>query len=195
VAFAVESVAGVVSVAVLDQDTLQWVSADVLPHAGAAPATLEVLGNFGDRPVFVPLSTSEPILTQSANRSAGDNTSTAWTLSITTAHCRPFGLLGRGYVRRVQLLVTLPAYSPTDPPSVTLYFGRNGGALAALATKLPTESGVTVLEWQLPGDQVCNSFQFQVDLSAIGAGPIAHGLSLDVQAVGGLVDLPPGQRS
>jgi hypothetical protein len=197
VAFAVESVSGVRRLGVLDQDTLQWVSVDALPSpTPAAPGAAEVIGSFADRPVFIQLdSTAAAILTQSTNRGADDNGSGAWVVSVETAHVRPFGLLGWGYVRRVQLLVTLPTYSPADPPTLTLYFGRDGAGLVAMSSQLPTQSGVVALEWQLPGDQPCNSFRFRVDATAIGAGPILHGLSLDVDAAPGLSRLPVGQRT
>jgi len=89
VAFAITNQSGVNYVAELDQDSLQWVSADVLPN------DVELLGNFGSAIVYVPLdSTTNPIRTPTAAR---DDATDATSLIVETDHCRPFGLLGWGY--------------------------------------------------------------------------------------------------
>lgn len=192
VAFAITNTTGISYVAQLDQDTLQWVSVDSLP------VTPELLGRFGSDLVSLPLnSAASNILTRASSRSGGD-LSLALSVAGETAHCRPFGLMGWGYARRVQLLMTLPVQDPAEVsggPTILVEFARDGAPFAPLALYTPTGVGVDLAEWQLPGDQPCNSFRFRVTASAIGAGPTLHGLTVNVDPVDGLPRLVPGKRS
>lgn len=192
VSFAITNTAGVTYIATMDQDTLQWVSVDVLP------VTPELLGAFGPDLVSLPLnSSSSNILTRASTRNAGE-LGNPTDLIVETAHCRPFGLLGWGYARRVQLLLTLPVQDPVEAaggPRVVVEFARDGAPFVALATYIPTGVGVDAAEWQLPGDQPCNSFRFRVTATATGAGPTLHGLTVNVDQVDGLPRLAPGKRS
>jgi hypothetical protein len=186
VAFLIEDASGQRFVAQLDEDSLQWVSVDTLGQA------TEIVGSWNGAAVYLPLNATTQAIQRRASMRA---TSSQSTVTAQTDHCRPFGLLGFGYARRVQLLATIPADNGTDPPTITLYFGRDGAALTALtATHSPNGSGVMILEWQLPGDQPCNSFRFRVEASAKGIGAKLHGLTVEVDGVPDLARVPVVQR-
>lgn len=186
VAFAIEDAAGVRYVAQLDEDSLQWVSVDALAQ------NTEIIGTWNGAAVYVPLdSTAQPIQKRAAVR----NSATPSSVSAETDWCRPFGLLGWGYVRKVQLLATLIPDDLATFPSVLLEFSRDGAPFAALAPQSPAIAGVHPLEWQLPGDQPCNSIRFRVTATANGIGAILHGLTAECDAAGGIARLPPGSRA
>jgi hypothetical protein len=184
VAFALFDATGTRWVAMLDQDTLQWVSLDT------ATVATEVLGEWGSDLVQIPLNDGQGTI-----RRTGTSRATLLPLSAETAWARPFGPLGSGYVRRAMLVLTvLDAAAP-----ITLEFARDGASFSALAPLTPQATGIQRLEWQLPGDQVTTAVRFRASVSAPGvtpsAGSIFHGIACEVDAVDGLARITTGARA
>lgn len=181
VAFSIADSSGAAFVAMLDQDTRQWVSLD--ETAGA-----ELLGSWGSDLVAVPLDNSSADIVRTGSTRA----STA-RVQVETAWVRPFGLLGSGYVRRAQLALTC-----LDAAPVRLEFARDGGAYTVLQSLTPSSATLQRLEWQLPSDQVSSAVRFRVTSNPLGAstlGAILHGLTVEVDAVEGLARIPVEART
>src|SRR5262245_15725180 len=118
---------------------------------------------------------------------------------VETCWLRPFDLLGWGYARRCQILLTC-----LEDTTVRLDFARDGAAYTALTTtQVLSSNGLHAIEWQLPGDQPCVSFRIRVvDLGTDGKNPITpsrgvilHGATVGVEAVDGIARLKPETRA
>lgn len=184
VAFTIRDANGIEYIAVLDQDTLQWVSLD---DTAAFSGECQ-LGSFGRDLILMPQSLVADDIERSGAARAGTST-----VVCETAWCRPFGLLRSGYVRRVQLALTCLDLLP-----VQLQFARDGSDYFTLPEITPPALGLQRIEWQLSGDQLTTACRFRVisnpnNLAGIGA--ILHGLSVEVDAVEGIARIPAGART
>lgn len=179
VAFAIIDTSGTRWVAMLDQDTLQWVSLDTCDQ------NLELLGTWGNDLVQVPLNVNAAAIAKSAT-----SRSSSFVLSSESNWCRPFGLLGQGYIRRAQLAVTV---LDVGAAGIVLQFARDGGAYSTLNTIIPSVTGLQRLEWQLPLDQISTAVRFRVSVGSIST--ILHGLAIEVDQLPGIATLPAGARA
>ena len=174
---------------VFDQDTMKWVSEDSLSAAA--------LGSIGvgqsSRLVHLPFDAANNDVLIASSTPGDDGAHVI--LEIETNVCRPFGLLGWGYVRVLQLALTvLEATNST----IRLEVAKDGGAFVQHPVDAAVPAvGTRVVEWQIAGDQPVNSIKFRVSCrSTSGArrAAILHGLTAEVDRVAGLVRLPTTQR-
>ncbi len=185
VGFLIQDAAGTKYIAQLDQDTLQWVSVDTCSSA------IDLLGSWGNKVVQLPSNPSVALSIRSTGSARSADTQTI----IETSWIRPFGLLGWGFVRRGQLLVT----ALSTGSQALLEVARDGGAYGPLTTLTPAATGLQALEFKFSGDQRCASVRFRVsDVAGAGEDPggmIYHGISLDVDAEEGLARLSRSTRT
>lgn len=192
-AFAYEDADGARKVALLDPEARRWVGTD--------DRACGVLGTFGSLLV----SDSEDgssIVSDAETQADGAAVST----TITTGHCYPFGILGRGKLTRCQLLFTVKQLGCTLSCSMSIDGAPFGDARdiiipAATTDGVPLTIGqLHAAEWATTSEQssfevTSIRFRFSDRHTLAGNGIVYHGCALEGNAAEGLRRLPPLLRS
>lgn len=206
-------VSNVEKVLVLDADTLQWVSTDVL-HSGSV-AHVKAMGTWAGRAVIAreTIAANEDLVVEADGYL--DTWSTVLNPSprfrIETGEVRPFGMMGRGAVANARLLVEFREKCSVQ--MTTIHDGRYSQSYTQPRIEMGTASSPDT-----KGDRVAidfkprakssdiNSVAYEIEVgltTAIGGGDelvdsegvLIHGLGLLVDPVPGMQGLPGNKRA